>query len=73
VWRNLVFSGGLAQIDILRQLIRDTFQKDYRLCPKAEDTLLGLLALALAFTGRTASVEQAMTLLLETHSGKGVQ
>jgi sugar (pentulose or hexulose) kinase len=70
-WRNLVLSGGLAQIDILRQLICDRFQKDYRLSPTAEDTLLGLLALALAFTGRAASVEQAMALLLEAHSGKG--
>jgi sugar (pentulose or hexulose) kinase len=72
-WRNLVLSGGLAQIEFLRQLIRDKFQKDYRLCPTAEDTLLGLLALALAFTGRAASVEQATTLLLETYRGNGAR
>jgi sugar (pentulose or hexulose) kinase len=70
-WWNLVFSGGLAQIDILRQLICDKFKKDYRLCPTSEDTLLGLLALALAFTGRTDSVEQATTLLLKTYNEKG--
>ena len=64
-------SCGLAQIETLRQLIRDKFQKDHRLCPTAEDTLLGLLALA--FTGRASSVEQATTVLLEAHSGKGVQ
>lgn len=72
-WRNLVFSGGLSQIDILRQLIRDKFQKDYRLCPTSEDTLLGLLALALAFTGRAGSVKEATTLLLKAHNGKGTQ
>ena len=70
-WRNLVFSGGLAQIELLRQLIGDKFRVDYRLCPTAEDTLLGLLALALAFTGRAASVEQATALLLEAHRGRG--
>jgi sugar (pentulose or hexulose) kinase len=72
-WRNLVLSGGLAQVDVLRQLIRDKFQVDYRLCPTAEDTLLGLLALALAFTGRAASVEQAMAVLRETYRDKGIQ
>ena len=67
-WRSLVFSGGLAQkIDILRELICEKFQADYRLCPTSEDTLLGLLALALAFTGRTRSVEQATATLLETY------
>jgi sugar (pentulose or hexulose) kinase len=72
-WRNLVFSGGLAQIELLRQLIGDRFQVDYRLCPTSEDTLLGLLALGLAFTGRTTSVEQAMALLLEAYRDKGAQ
>lgn len=64
-WRYLVLSGGLAQIGLLRDLIADRFQKEYRLCPSAEDTLLGLLALALAFTGRAASVEEAAGLLRE--------
>ncbi|MBN1642187.1 MAG: hypothetical protein JXA09_13210 [Anaerolineae bacterium] len=62
-WRNLVFSGGLAQIELLRQLICERFQVGYRLCPTTEDTLLGLLALALAFTGGAASVAQATALL----------
>ena len=69
-WGNLVFSGGLGQIDILRQLICDKFQKDYRLCPTAEDTLLGLLALALAFTGRAGSVAQARLCCLRSTVGK---
>lgn len=64
-WRNLVFSGGLARIQVLRQLIRDKFQKDYRRCPTTEDTLMGLLVLALAFTGRAASVQEAMARLSE--------
>jgi sugar (pentulose or hexulose) kinase len=68
-WRNLVLSGGLAQIDILRQLIGKKFGCDYRLCPTTEDTLAGLLVLALAFTGRAASVEQAMALLREAYAG----
>ena len=67
-----MLSGGLAQIDILRQLISERFQSDYRLCPTTEDALVGLLALALAFTGRAASVEQAMALLLEAY-GDGEQ
>lgn len=59
-WRTLVFSGGLAQkINILRQLICDKFQRPYRLSLTTEDTLLGLLALSLAFTGRAGSVAQA--------------
>lgn len=70
-WRNLVFSGGLAQIDLLRQLIARKFQRDYRVCGTAEDTLLGLLALTLAFTGRATSVEHAMALLLEVHRSRG--
>ena len=70
-WDNLVLSGGLAQVRLLCQLIADRFQKGYRLCPTSEDTLLGLLALALAFTGRAASVKEATTMLLEAHGGKG--
>jgi sugar (pentulose or hexulose) kinase len=74
-WRNLVFSGGLAQIAILRQLICERFgggqaAQAYRLCPTTEDTLLGLLGLALAFTGRAASVEQAVALLREAHRSR---
>lgn len=63
-WRNLVFSGGLAQkIPVLRELICAKFQADYRMCATTEDTLLGLLALALVFSGRLPTVEQAMGLL----------
>ncbi len=67
-WSNLVFSGGLAQkIEVLRQLICDRFQSPYRMCPTAEDTLLGLTALGMAFTGRTESVEQATNQLFDIY------
>jgi sugar (pentulose or hexulose) kinase len=64
-WRQLVFSGGLAQkLGTLRQLICDKFKSEYRFSPASEDTVLGLLALALAFSGRAGSVAQATTRLL---------
>ncbi len=67
-WENLVFSGGLAQkFPVLRDLICDRFGVPFRMCPSAEDTLLGLMALALAFTGRTATVAQAAVYLFDTY------
>ncbi len=63
-WRSIVLAGGLTHKSaLLRALIRERFQVPCRLCPEQEDTLLGLLALGLAFSGRAASVEQAMTRL----------
>jgi sugar (pentulose or hexulose) kinase len=66
-WRGLVLSGGLAQIEPLRQLISDRFHVGYRLCPTAEDTLLGLLVLALSFTGRAGSVAEATARVREAY------
>ncbi|MCX6045592.1 MAG: hypothetical protein NT075_10810 [Chloroflexi bacterium] len=67
-WQQLVFSGGLAQkIGELRAIIQREFQAEYRLCASSEDTLLGLLALALVATGRMASVEAATQMLLNTY------
>lgn len=61
-----LFSGGLVQrLPILRTLICDTFGVGYRMSPTAEDTLLGLLALA--FTGRAASVAWAVTDLRQVY------
>jgi sugar (pentulose or hexulose) kinase len=66
-WRNLVFSGGVAQkLAVLRTIIQRKFQVEYRLCAAAEDTLLGLLALALVADGRQPSVAAATKLLLAT-------
>ncbi|MBX3066079.1 MAG: hypothetical protein KF726_24080 [Anaerolineae bacterium] len=60
IWKRLVFSGGLAQkIKPLRTLITQKFNAPFRLAPHEEDTLFGLLALGLAFTKRTANVEEA--------------
>jgi sugar (pentulose or hexulose) kinase len=60
-WRQLVFSGGVAlKIPLLRQLICDRLGLESRLVASEEDTLLGLLVLALAFSGRAASVADAM-------------
>ncbi len=68
-WDGLVFSGGLVQkIDLLRQMICDQFQVRYRLSPTAEDTLLGLMALGLAFTGRTASISEATAVLTNAYA-----
>ena len=64
-WRQIVFSGGLAQkIGVLRTIIQRKFQVDYRLCASNEDTMLGLLALALVASQRVPSVETAIQLLL---------
>jgi hypothetical protein len=56
-WKNIVFSGGLGRkISLLRTLIQERFQTGYRLCPMEEDSLLGLLVLARAFTSQSGSV-----------------
>jgi sugar (pentulose or hexulose) kinase len=66
-WKSIVFSGGLARkLKNLRTIIHEQFSTPYRLCALEEDTLLGLMALALAFSKRTASVEEAMK-ALRTH------
>ena len=63
-WRQIVFSGGLAhQSRLLRDLIAARLNTPCRLAP-AEDTLSGLLALALVCAGRAASVTEAAALLL---------
>jgi len=67
-WDGLVFSGGLVQkIDVLRQMICDQFGIKHRVSPVEEDTLLGLMVLGLAFTGHTATVAEATTLLLDAY------
>ncbi len=70
-WRNLVFSGGLAQkIPILRELICAKFEAGYRTCPTAEDALLGLLALALVFSGRLPTCDVAVSQLEQKYTQK---
>jgi sugar (pentulose or hexulose) kinase len=61
-WRKLVLSGGvISKFEALRQIIQQRFQTDYRMPPYAEDTLTGLLVMALAFSGKAASIDQATT------------
>ncbi len=60
-WSRIVFSGGLAQkIALLRRWIAEKFGVPYRLAPSSEDTLLGLLLLAKVFSGKCASLENAV-------------
>ena len=73
-WRRLVFSGGLAQqLEVLRVAIQRRFQAPYRLSPSTEDTLLGLLALGLAWTGRARSVAAAMVAIRQVYAGEAAQ
>jgi len=70
--RRLVLSGGLAQkCPVLREAVLARFQADWRMAPAEEDALMGLLVLALAFTGRAASVEEA-TAAVKERQGSGV-
>jgi len=68
-WNRIVFSGGLAQkLEPLRRIVVDTFQQagqnhSYRLCVEEEDTLLGLMTLALYICGEADSVAEATHIL----------
>ena len=60
-WEQLVFSGGLAQnLVALRESIVRQFGARHRVCVTPEDTLQGLLALALVCSRRAESVAQAV-------------
>jgi sugar (pentulose or hexulose) kinase len=60
-WTRLVFSGGVAlKTALLRRLICDRLGQAHRLAASEEDTLLGLLVLSLAFSGRFSSVADAI-------------
>lgn len=59
-WHRIVFSGGLAQkIEPLRRIVVDHFACEYRICVEEEDTLLGLMVLALYGAGEAATIGQA--------------
>jgi sugar (pentulose or hexulose) kinase len=65
--RRAVFSGGVARrLEILRELIAGALGLPYRLSPHPEDTLFGLMVLALAFSGRYDSVRTATEAALES-------
>ena len=60
-WTRLVFSGGVAlKTALLRRLICERLGQIHRLAASEEDTLLGLLVLSLAFSGRLPSVVEAI-------------
>jgi sugar (pentulose or hexulose) kinase len=60
-WQQLVFSGGLAQnLMALRASIVRQFGARHRTCATTEDTIEGLLALALVCSGQAASLAQAV-------------
>jgi sugar (pentulose or hexulose) kinase len=62
--RRVVFSGGVARrLELLRQLTEAELGLPSRLSPDAEDTLYGLLVLALAFSGACHSVGAATRML----------
>ena len=68
-WQNVVFSGGLVRKnELLQKLIQQKLNTPYRLCPLEEDTLLGLMVLALVFSKRVDSVKQAMHQLRSQYS-----
>ncbi|MCA9121740.1 MAG: hypothetical protein H6822_07375 [Planctomycetaceae bacterium] len=59
-WSNLVLSGGLIQnCDVLRELIIGEFACPHRVCTTSEETLTGLLVLAMVASGRAGSVAAA--------------
>ena len=64
VWNDLALSGGLVRkIGVLRGLIVEAFRCLYRIAPSTEDTLLGLMALALVIEGRAVNVAEAAEVL----------
>jgi sugar (pentulose or hexulose) kinase len=68
-WEKIVFSGGVARkLELLRTMIAGKLNATYRMAPFEEDTLLGLMALALFFSKRAVSVEQAMSQLRSHYS-----
>ncbi|MEP7356162.1 MAG: FGGY family carbohydrate kinase, partial [Anaerolineales bacterium] len=63
-WHTLVFSGGLAQrLALLRQMITARLPGQVRLSAATEETLLGLLAIAMVISGCAPSVAAASATL----------
>jgi sugar (pentulose or hexulose) kinase len=69
-WSRLVFSGGVAlKIAQLRQGICERLGQSHRLAASEEDTLLGLLVLGLAFSGRHPTEADAIAHARQSHAG----
>ncbi len=66
-WSRLVFSGGLMRrLTVLRQSTIRRFGLDCRFAPSDEDTLLGLLVIALMCSGQCATAREASRLVAES-------
>jgi sugar (pentulose or hexulose) kinase len=71
-WTRLVFSGGVAlRIALLRRLVCDRLGQAHRLAASEEDTLLGLLVLALRFGGAQPTVADAIAFVRERYRPEG--
>jgi sugar (pentulose or hexulose) kinase len=71
-WTRLVFSGGVAlRIALLRQLVCERLGNAHRLAASAEDTLLGLLVLALHYRGGQPTVAAAIAHVRERYRAEG--
>jgi sugar (pentulose or hexulose) kinase len=71
-WGRIAFSGGLAQkMPALRDVVAARLGVPYRLAPSAEDSLLGLLAIALVCSGRQPSVTAAIAHLAVNYIATG--
>lgn len=67
-WQNIVLSGGLAhKLPLLRRSIEDRFGMETELCEITEDTLSGLLMMALVFGGTVSSVDEARAAVEAAH------
>ena len=56
-WSRLVFSGGIAQqSSLLRELVSDRLQLEYRTATSSEDALYGLIVLGRVIAGLSDSV-----------------
>ncbi|MDA0814636.1 MAG: FGGY-family carbohydrate kinase, partial [Verrucomicrobia bacterium] len=65
-WDRLVFSGGIAhKVPALRQMIENAFGIPSRLSPTQDDTLNGLLILALRASDSVGSFNDAMSRVSE--------
>jgi sugar (pentulose or hexulose) kinase len=63
-WKRIVLTGGLAnKLPSLRRAIERRFEKETVLCDSVEETLCGLLLLAVTFNGRLTGLKEAMDLL----------
>ena len=56
-WSQLVFSGGIAQqSSLLRELVADRLQSEYRTATSSEDALYGMMVLGRVVSGLSESV-----------------